>query len=130
MATAIIGYVEVSSLTDNGLFVRNSRQWRIGPEVLQVVELAHVRHKDMHHHIAIVHGHPQRTLQTYHTGRLLIQLLAHPVANALGDGFHLRGRTSLANHKTAADGALYATEVGHYDVVAFLFLYSLNYGFY
>ena len=107
--------------------ILNFRQFRIGPEVLQIVEVAHIGQEDVDDDIHIVHSHPHRLTQSVHGNGLLPGLLAHRLADAVGQSLHLRGGVARADNESLADGVLNVLKVYDHDVVSLFLLYSFYY---
>ena len=78
-------------IVQSSIYVWHSCQFCILPQMLQIVILSHVGQEDMHQHVGLVHSHPLRSLQTYHVGGLLLELLVTHVANRLCYRLYLCG---------------------------------------
>ena len=113
--------------------IRDLFQNRIGPEVLQVIELAQFRYENVYHHIAVVHCNPVGLTGSLHNVGLAAFLYADCLAYGVLYGQGLVRCTSLAYNEITAYGILYAGKVHDRDTLSLTFLntfyYTLNYAF-
>ena len=110
--------------------VRNVLQLGVVPEVLKVVVVAGVGHEDVHHHRAVVHGHPQGVLASGDGRRALAAFLEGKLLDRVGHGLYLLRRTAGADDEMARRRRDDVREVGDGDFAALLFLYAFDDAFY
>lgn len=99
--------------------VGNLLEFRVFPKVFQIIMLAGFWHKDVHHHRAIVHCHPNGILATSNERWMLAVLFSRKFFNGIGDGIHLLRRTAGADNEIITRSRRYFREIGDCDVATF-----------
>ena len=79
-------------------------QFRIGPQMFNVIEVALFLQEYMHHHVCIVHGHPMGIMHAVHCQGMDMQFTAYLVVHTRCQGIKLCGRTTCTYYHVVANG--------------------------
>ena len=80
----------------------------------------------MHHHVAVVHHHPDAVAEPLDAPDLLAQLFEDFLLDSAGDGLYLSRRIGAANDEGGAYRPVEPAQVERQDAFAFLILYRTD----
>lgn len=106
--------------------VGNLLQFRVVPQMFDVIVFACFGKEVVHHHRAIVHGNPVGILLACYGSRFLLGTFPDGVFHGFGHGFHLLGRVACGHYEELAGSGFDVAEVNDGDVVTLLFLDAFN----
>ena len=101
-------------------------QFRIGPQMFDVIEVALFLQEYVHHHVRIVHCHPMGIMHAVHCQGMNMQFAAHFVVHTRCQGIKLCGRTTGTYYHVVANGVGDYAQVHIHYIAAFLILKCVN----